>query len=55
LFNIYYTVDLLNAIMDHVYIIIPLEDQTCSVCSLMMGSECGWGIGDGSTFQYFDT
>jgi len=43
----------LNAITDHVYIIIPLQDQTCSVCSLTMGSECVWGIGEGSTFQYF--
>ena len=24
---------------------------TCSVCLLMMGSECVWGLGEGSNFQ----
>ena len=24
---------------------------TCSVCLLMVGSECVWGLGEGSNFQ----
>ena len=24
----------------------------CFVCVLMMGSDCGWGLGEGSNFQF---